>query len=528
MILVCFPLQPIPDNLFIVAACNPHRGNSLAAHVSTDTDETWLRSSYYVRKLHPTIQSLMWDYGALREWQERDYIKAKLLIIQKKISNQSSVDQLKQRDVPENNLKLTNLRDMIMKSQNAMREYAYNQLIASNINRSSARLCSTCCVSQRDIQRVFTFYFWFMKLYQKYQPPGDPCDNEHRAMLVSLGLVYYMRLNSTYRYEYEKMLNTSFQALPDCSSFSQVFSEQLDWFVDEVELENGIARTQALKENIFAIIACVLTTTPLIIVGPPGSSKTLSFSIVISNLKGKDSKNKMFRCTELFAALDPHIYQCSRRTTSREIEVVFKQATKRQGSLIGGFPVTCVVFMDEAGLPPESHESLKVLHYHLDKQEVAFVAITNHILDAAKTNRAVSVFRPKASKDDLETLAKGCLYPNPVNAPVEAQENLRTVIKFSNAYHTLLRDSRHLSAFFGLRDFIHFINYLRRKCTQIVHAQDVMMALERNFNGTSEEDFHKICQVFLEQVCCSIVSATYTTSIYPLLAIQTRSALCTC
>jgi len=295
------------------------------------------------------------------------------------------------------------------------------------------------------------------------------------------------------------MLNTSFQALPNCSSFSQVFSEQLDWFVDEVELENGIARTQALKENIFAIIACVLTTTPLIIVGPPGSSKTLSFSIVISNLKGKDSKNKMFRCTELFAALDPHIYQCSRRTTSKEIEVVFKQATKRQGSLIGGFPVTCVVFMDEAGLPPESHESLKVLHYHLDKQEVAFVAITNHILDAAKTNRAVSVFRPKASKDDLETLAKGCLYPNPVNAPVEAQENLRTVIKFSNAYHTLLRDSRHLSAFFGLRDFIHFINYLRRKCTQIVHAQDVMMALERNFNGTSE-DFHKICQVFLEQV----------------------------
>ena len=503
-----FPLQPISDNLFIVAACNPHRGNSLAALVSTDTDETWLRSSYYVRKLHPTIQSLKWDYGALADWQETDYVKAKLLIVQKKISNQSSVNTLEDKRVPENNLKLSTLRDMIVKSQSEMRGYAYNQLIASNINRPSARLCSTCCVSQRDMQRVFTFYFWFMKLYQKYQPPGDPCDNEHRAMLVSLGLVYYMRLNNKYRKEYERMLNSCFQALPGCSSFSQVFSEQLDWFVDEVELENGIARTQALKENIFAIIACVLTTTPLILVGPPGSSKTLSFSIVISNLKGKDSKNKMFRCTELFAALDPHIYQCSRRTTSREIEVVFKQATKRQGSLIGGFPVKCVVFMDEAGLPPESHESLKVLHYHLDKQEVSFVAITNHILDAAKTNRAVSVFRPAASEEDLETLAKGCLYPNPVNAPVEAQENLKTVIKFSNAYHTLLEDSRHLKAFFGLRDFIHFINYLRRKCVQIVHPQDVMMALERNFNGTSEEDFEKICQIFLAQVCASMVSAT--------------------
>jgi len=424
-----------------------------------------------------------------------------------------SVNPLEQKNMPENNLKLSNLRDMIVKSQSIMREYAYKQLIASNINRQSARLCSTCCVSQRDIQRVFTFYFWFMKLYQKYQPPGDSCDNEHRAMLMSLGLVYYMRLNSSYRDKYESMLNNSFEALPDCSSFSQVYSEQLDWFIDEVELENGIARTQALKENIFAIIACVLTTTPLIIVGPPGSSKTLSFSIVISNLKGKDSKNKMFRCTELFAALDPHIYQCSRRTTSREIEDVFQQATKRQGSFVGRFPVKCVVFMDEAGLPPESHESLKVLHYLLDKQEVSFVAITNHILDAAKTNRAISVFRPKASKDDLETLAQGCLYPKPANAPVEAQENLKTVMKFSNAYHTLLGNSPNLSAFFGLRDFIHFINYLRRKCAQ-VHAQDVMMALERNFNGTAKEDFDTICQVFLAQVCCTIVfSALYSTNL---------------
>ena len=37
--------------------------------------------------------------------------------------------------------------------------------------------------------------------------------------------------------------------------------------------------------------------------------------------------------------------------------------------------------------------SLQVLHKFLDNQEVSFVAITNHVLDAAKTNRAVSLFR---------------------------------------------------------------------------------------------------------------------------------------
>ena len=67
--------QPIPDNVFIVAACNPHRGNSLVSH------ENWLRGSYYVRPLHPTLKLLMWDYGALDAHQERDYINAKMEMI---------------------------------------------------------------------------------------------------------------------------------------------------------------------------------------------------------------------------------------------------------------------------------------------------------------------------------------------------------------------------------------------------------------------------------------------------------------
>ncbi len=71
-----FDGDDIPDNLFIVAACNPHRGNSLASH-----SDSWLRGSYYVRRLHPTMQFLMWDYGSLDEAQERDYISAKMKML---------------------------------------------------------------------------------------------------------------------------------------------------------------------------------------------------------------------------------------------------------------------------------------------------------------------------------------------------------------------------------------------------------------------------------------------------------------
>ena len=52
----------------------------------------------------------------------------------------------------------------------------------------------------------------------------------------------------------------------------------------------------------------------------------------------------------------------------------------------------------------------QVLHYHLDQQEVAFVGITNHILDAAKTNRAVSLFRPTASKVRRNSYAQISFY----------------------------------------------------------------------------------------------------------------------
>ena len=41
----------------------------------------------------------------------------------------------------------------------------------------------------------------------------------------------------------------------------------------------------------------------------------------------------------------------------------------------------------------------QVLHKYLDDAEVAFIGITNHILDAAKTNRAVTLCRPRADEE---------------------------------------------------------------------------------------------------------------------------------
>ena len=67
--------------------------------------------------------------------------------------------------------------------------------------------------------------------------------------------------------------------------------------------------------------ACCLAQIPLMIVGPPGSSKTLAVTVVAENARGENSTTEFYK--EVSTIL-PFRYQCSRRSTSNEIEAVFK------------------------------------------------------------------------------------------------------------------------------------------------------------------------------------------------------------
>ena len=107
-----------------------------------------------------------------------------------------------------------------------MREYAFHQLCFVGLDEDQAKLSSRSCVSQRDIQRVFTFYQWVMDSYTKYQPYGKRQDYSRRAVLVALGIVYYMRLNSQYRKKYEDKLDKEGR-LPNEVYFSKVRLECL-------------------------------------------------------------------------------------------------------------------------------------------------------------------------------------------------------------------------------------------------------------------------------------------------------------
>ena len=65
--------------------------------------------------------------------------------------------------------------------------------------------------------------------------------------------------------------------------------------VIDKEQHVNIAMNKALTENVFMMIICIENRIPLFVVGKPGSSKSLSKSMVLDAMKGNSSKTELFR-----------------------------------------------------------------------------------------------------------------------------------------------------------------------------------------------------------------------------------------
>jgi E3 ubiquitin-protein ligase RNF213 len=250
--------------------------------------------------------------------------------------------------------------------------------------------------------------------------------------------------------------------------------------------------------------------------------KTLAVNIVADNANGLDSINPYYRKRP---RLDVFHYQCSKLSTSKEIANVFEKAQQRQ-IRVDREKHVCAIFLDEAGLPEEGKESLKILHYLLEghmsaRPDVGFVAISNHVLDAAKINRCVMLMRPEPDEHEVATIASGLLlgvrqdgqsrfHDFDVDGVVVPARAFISLI--CEGYLNLLRSSGSATDFgtwFGLRDFVYFLKYLREQSstsgTRIsLPIEVIVRAVERNFNGVCNEEFREVSDRFLVK----IVSAT--------------------
>jgi hemicentin len=149
-------------------------------------------------------------------------------------------------------------------------------------------------VSLRDIQRVFDLVSFFKDLEGIVK--GHKDGNEtRRAILLTTAAVYLLRLSPMYRERFIQKI----EALPSERSqplqITPVLDEAMNRILDETDLPKGIARTIGLKENCFMTLICALSRTPLIVIGPPGSSKTLSVNMITGNAKGEESRKTFYR-----------------------------------------------------------------------------------------------------------------------------------------------------------------------------------------------------------------------------------------
>ncbi|CAM4834359.1 unnamed protein product, partial [Rotaria magnacalcarata] len=389
--------EPLPKNLVILGACNPQRHKNPKATfdddigIKKDRYETQrlahivgsMSLLYTVVSIPETMLEYVWDYGYLDPETETKYVRTMLNSCEKLNSDSSWFEKT---------------TVLIKISQQFFREYE-----------------DVSSVSLRDAARFCRLYNWFLKSIcireGDVQLSTDLTNVLNRATLVALSLCYFFRLNG--QTERESYTNAVQQVLTSDNKYAgkplvETLRSEQEKLVNLMELPTGTATNRALTDNIFVLIACIINRIPVILCGKPGCSKTSSVQIVISNLKGKKSKNVYF---QTLPELVPVSYQGSQNCTSDSIVKVFERADKYLKAKNKTELLSVIVF-DEIGLAELSaHNPLKVLHSELEVETCrhGFVGLSNWRLDASKMNRALYLACPDPDVNDLQLTAKTIL-----------------------------------------------------------------------------------------------------------------------
>lgn len=518
--------EPLEDNIVLVAALNPPRSEIESRGRERDLSYQWAGGHYQVAALPDSMNKLKWSYGSLTHGQEKDFIFRRI----------EALDRVMPDSVK------ASLTEVVAGSHEMMRLFAEKNIITSIQRSASATLTDDAAVeakerarsvvSLRDIQRVFSLYDFFSNDFSSSGAPSlhsEDYQESREAMLLSVATVYYLRLDRSSRDEFIEMLNALPTEQGQSCGFLDILESAMDTVASETDIPPGIATTTGLKENLFVAFVCTMSQTPLLIVGPPGTSKTLAVNILDGNANGSDSLSRFYAKRQQLSLFH---YQCSKLSTSKEIATVFNQAISRQ-ERVDSRKTKCVVFMDEAGLAESERESLKVLHYLLEghmssRPKVGFVAISNHILDAAKSNRCIMLLRQEPDTSDMETITTGVLFDVRSNGrssihDVEIDGSLLSSQVFASrlclSYTSMFQEKSlcHLVTFFGLRDYIYFLKSVRfsseSDSTRFHTSVEIMLrALERNFNGVSATELRRISWHFLRVFSDLLVPAVFSES----------------
>ena len=414
-----FKGEKLEDNIRLIGACNPYRkkkSNSEKYGLTTDEDEDDddddddVNLVYKVHQLPESLLYYVFSFGSLTKENEKDYIYS----MTKNLF-----------DTPEEELrKLTT--EAISESHIFLREAFDNDPSVVSLREISR---FTKCV------RFFQDYFLKKNKEEKEKINGNKKKvYKIKSIICSIYLCYYIRLvnhdnraafnfklkdtllelvnvYSEEKYEEgDSNLNNNIKYKPLKDEIREVtikdFSDFLDleetFLLEQIDLDQGIAKNQLLKENVFLLFLAVVTTIPLIIVGKPGTGKSLSSKLINNSMRGEYSKNEFFK---QYPQVIQIYFQGSKSNIPEDVDKLFNKAEnyyanflKKNGGQKDQAPIYMILF-DELGLSEKSpNNPLKVLHHKLEydgkNDGVCFVGISNYTLDAAKVNRALFLSVP--------------------------------------------------------------------------------------------------------------------------------------
>ena len=552
--------KPLPSNIVFIAACNPYRqrenkGKNFDQKIGLDINLAYKQKKqlndkereeisrnknsnlvYTVNPLPHSLLNFVFDFGNLTPEHEEDYIRC---IIKESIEK---IYYKGRKEINQNDLNLEKLKklagDMIIDAHKFIRE---------NNDRSA--------VSLREIRRFNIFYEFF---YDYLNRKKDIIEKEKNKQLedednnfylnlddysiqvysinLSIFVCYYLRItDKSLRNALIDRMNKIFQKFNDFNNinFIDLPIKEENFIVNNINLEKGIAKNNALLENIFSLFVAINNKVPIFIVGKPGCSKSLSFQLLNKSMQGSSSDSPFFKN---YPKLMVSSYQGSLSSTSKGVENVFLKARSafKKLSEEDKKKNISMIFFDEMGLAEHSpNNPLKVMHSELEydqnegDKKVAFVGISNWILDASKMNRGLSISIPEPNEEDNKetSLIIGKSY----------NENLAEINKlfFENLGYTYFKYKEFLKEkhnrdgkedFHGNRDFYHLVKNASRNIIIKENNQELnddtllecgISSIERNFAGIQFDDNEKktsleiVKNIFKEKYPNILVSKEY-------------------
>ena len=487
--------NPIHDDIHILAALNPYRRrppqeetfglvykHKKGSHSPLAMDEM-STLVYRVTPVPTSLRDFVFDFGALEQAQETLYIHSMI----KDMLQLPSLDDLDHRQMVKKKREREQDWDLITALITAAQTY---------IRQKEGDPSS---VSLRDVKRFILFVNFFLG----WRPFSK--GSFVSSVVVSISLVYYFRLSkakdrtefwTTMCYESNiaresrgSSFHMSDKMIEKFKKFPPYFKHLLELtqngLCQHLELEDGIALNNALTENLFVTIVCILTRVPVFLVGKPGTSKTLTLQIIASNLQGEQSPKKYWR---KYPSVYVFPYQCSPMSDSRSIQHQFDMAVRYQEY---AHNTITVLLLDEVGLAEHSPEMpLKCLHGMLVDPPIAVVGLSNWVLDPAKMNRAILVQRPEPNKYDIANTGASIMGLSPQREKSKKSPLMEMLEKVSQAYFYVYTHQKGRD-FIGMRDFYSLIKHLRQSlprseeellASEISH-RNLIFSLCRNFGG---------------------------------------------